>query len=178
MKINEKPNYRKYLNKPLSIVIDKLSSENPFLMHNINLNKEENDCLDKLIINNELGYSNYGDFDNLQQGIKDFIISLGNEAIDSEYISSIITKTIYSSLDEIKEESAWVSMGSFTENDLFSVPRWHIDGRFFLSNPDIKQYKIITAIKGPSTLFYPLSKESRSEFNKIHEHNLKSVKNE
>lgn len=170
--------YCEYSLNSFENLISQLNSQNPFIIFDLNFDKNETTCLLELNINTTSEYNNYGNLENLDSGIKDFIFSLGNNLEKSEFASSIITKLIHNLSFAAKKGSACVFMKSALPNDLFDMPRWHIDGRFFSLKSDSLQYKIVTTLKGDSTLFYPVDDKAREEFNAIHTNNLNSIRNQ
>lgn len=64
-------------------------------------------------------------------------------------------------------DSAWVCVRVFRENAFFDQPRWHTDGRYFGFDDKSRSQtcvKFAAALKGPGTLFYPVSEEERDMF--------------
>lgn len=132
----------------------KISPETPFVIFDLNLSQKNINTLKKLKVNSFSSYSNMnnnGDLniDNPHSEISQFLQGLGNSAELSNSASKIITKIIFQSLIGCKRERAHIQLISFSHTDAYDIPRWHRDGSLDGG------YKIVMALKGPQTLFYP-----------------------
>lgn len=156
------------VSEKISNALIKLSPETPFIIFDLTLSSADLNDLKKLKINSTLEYNNYGDLESLQSGISDFLLSLGNSLEIANSVSKLITKIIIHSLIGSRRETAWIVLRAFTHTDEYDIPRWHTDGTFYTSMS--MQYKIVMALKGPQTLFYPkalfetLSDQMQNEF--------------
>lgn len=124
-------------------------------------------CLANIKIEKTAEYSNYGAHSGMSHEIIAFMENLGNDSQSAWCTSKLITEVVNKAIKASGKESAWVAIRAFTPTSAYDIPRWHTDGNFFLSDTAGLQYKIATALKGASTLFYPLPDSMRDDFNDV-----------
>jgi hypothetical protein len=146
--------------------INNLGPNNPFAFYDLNLSDNEIKTLEKISINSPalVNYENYGNIDQLEVEVNEFIKSLSqeNEIIALE-VSQLITKLIKGLVQASGKETAWIALRPSMPNSDFDLPRWHKDG-YFYGPYDIRQYKFALLLKGPSTLFCKLSPDEKNVF--------------
>lgn len=140
-----------------------LGPDNSFVFVDLGLTHSELNMLDQIKIETYNVLDRYGNLDLLKEEMPNFLRELGN---DDEELIQFVTKLVYeTSLNVAKtcqKETAWVSVRAWLPNHNYDMPRWHIDGLYY---KDIACIKFATVLKGNPTLFYPLPKEMREEFN-------------
>lgn len=155
------------LNKEINIALMSLNSQKPFASFDIKFSSAEKDTLDKIDIDHENAYDNFGHLDVLANEVETFIKSIGkNNTKKSKSVADLVTRLVNNAILSFKKETAWVAVRAFTATNFWDSPRWHSDG-YYYSPYTGEQYKIAIALKGASTLFYPLADEMREKFNSL-----------
>lgn len=159
----------RYMNKPsitdeVKKSLKTLNANKPFTNFNIPLSHEESNSLNKLHIDAPKAYDNFGKLDYLINELDEFIKSLNLNNIDiSQSISTLIKKLVSDVILGFEKETAWVTVRASIATDIWDIPRWHTDGYYY--SPYIgEQYKVVITLKGPASLFYPLSNDLREKF--------------
>ena len=154
-------------NKKIKMALMSLNAQKPFAIFDVKFTDDEKNSLDKMHIDDTKAYDNFGNLSELQREVKDFIKSLGNNGADeSELIAKLIEKLVNEFILAFEKETAWVTIRSSVATSSWDLPRWHSDG-YYYSPYSGDQYKLAIALKGPSTLFYPLPDELRDKFKSL-----------
>lgn len=113
-------------------------------------------------------YDRFGALGELQGELIEFFKGLGSHSEDvAKRAARVIERTVEFVLQTTGKESAWVCVRVFRESSFFDQPRWHTDGRYFGFDDLFKSQtcvKFAAALKGPGTLFYPVSEEEGGVF--------------
>lgn len=128
------------------------------------MTKTEKESLRTLKIGKFDEENNFGDLDQLTKQMEIFLNNLGTQENDAaQVVAILITRLTESILQASQKETAWVALRAFKETTAYDQSRWHMDGGYY--EPfDQTQFKVAITLKGPSTLFYPLSSLARYDF--------------
>lgn len=81
----------------------------------------------------------------------EYMQSIGKNTPETAHaVSSLIGKLAEVVTDYFDTQFAWIETKTFLANDTFSVPRWHVDNKFFKPHT---AYKFVWALKGAQTRF-------------------------
>lgn len=131
--------------------------EQGIVVFDAELSFQEKRAADEIRLEKELPDLEYfGDIDRVFfQKVKEYFASLGENSEQTvEALTGLITRMTKTALQDLRGEAAWVALRSSLPHDLFDIPRWHVDGRYFAPiQPEEKTYKLVMTIKGPSTRF-------------------------
>ena len=152
---------KKYLNNPIQ----------NYKLVPIKYTKKEQNIIECLDINKYSLFNHYGnksDIDNKK--LNTFLDNLGS---NKDQNLQILYKLIIKLLDKITKafntNFIWLTIRISLPNNNFDLKRWHKDGPFFVDPPQrIDQYKFVSILKGPGTLFMKDSKQ----INEIYENNI------
>jgi hypothetical protein len=155
--------------KRIQTAITSLNQDSPFVFFNLTLSQEESVTLNKIKVNCDKEYHNFGNLEALHNEVTAYIKSLGNE---EEKTIETVSKTIQRIVGDCiqasgKEKTAWITLRASQPNPLFDLARWHTDGYYY--QPYCDQYKFAFTLKGPGTKFYKLPKQMRGEFDALQE---------
>ena len=142
----------KQINKFQTFNLD-LSAEDRLLLDNLKVNKES-----ILTLRGLYGYDKY-----IDESLK---YSFNIQESKRIRIKNIIKNIIHEFLTKTKQESALIHLRIFKPHDGFKVPNWHQDGFYFKGQ---KKYniKLLTTLKGKSTLISRWNKEAIDEQEKV-----------
>ena len=105
-------------------------------------------------------YHHFGE-DNIEESMAHFFSEIGHneEALRTAIsIKEIIRKVLEAS----RKETGWICLRAFIPTTRFDIPRWHVDGPYYAPDePEDLLFKFVLTLRGPTTLFYPLSPELR-----------------
>ena len=151
------------------MLLSKIKKEkqiNKFQTFNLDLSAEDRLLLDSLKVNRQsflklrglYGYDKYID--------KLLKYSFNIQESKRIRIKNIIKNIIHEFLTKTKQESALIHLRIFKPHDGFKVPNWHQDGFYFKGQ---KKYniKLLTTLKGKSTLISRWNKEAIDEQDKV-----------
>ena len=164
--INTTP-IKKYLNDPIK----------NFLIVPIRYTKKEIDLIENLTISNSMMFDFYGNKTNIDnQKLNTFLANLGpNKDIDLNILYNLIHKLLNKITKASNTDYVWFTIRITLPKHDFDIKRWHKDGPFFTTPPErINQYKFVSVLKGPGTLFYKNSKQ----INEIYENNIQKRRSE
>lgn len=134
----------------------------------LGLSNEEIDLFEQVKVLNPMQHNRFGHLERLKEEIPQFLRNLGNK--DEELINSaseIINKIVLNVTEAFGKQTAWVSVRAFTPTNEYDRPRWHMDGSYYAPYYGV-QYKFATALKGRSTLFFPVDEEGRKVYSPEH----------
>ena len=142
----------KQINKFQTFNLD-LSAEDRLLLDNLKVNKES-----ILTLRGLYGYDKY-----IDESLK---YSFNIQESKRIRIKNIIKNIIHEFLTKTKQESALIHLRISKPHDGFKVPNWHQDGFYFKGQ---KKYniKLLTTLKGKSTLISRWNKEAIDEQDKV-----------
>ncbi len=142
----------KQINKFQTFNLD-LSAEDRILLNDLKVNRES-----YLTLRGLYGYNKYID-ESLRH-------SFNIDDIKRIRVKNIIKNIINEFLTKTKQESALIHLRIRKPNDQFKIPRWHQDGSYFKGQ---KKYniKLLTTLKGKSTLVSRWNKEAIDEEQKV-----------
>jgi hypothetical protein len=136
---------------------------------NLGLTTDESENLKHLNIENTAKFDQFGNLDEIEEQLTDFINSVGyNDPEVIKNATDVISRLARQVKASAGKNSAWVSVRASTADASFSTPRWHIDGADYgLGNVALYPtltHKFAATLKGPSTHLYDLSVEQRDIF--------------
>jgi hypothetical protein len=112
-------------------------------------------------IQKDQDFNRFGDLANLEAEIGSFLNEIGpNDAGTIQRVARRVHEIAMEILAISDKESCWVFLRASTPNDRYDLARWHMDGHYYNPVKDVIQYKFVLTLKGPSTLFYPIPRES------------------
>ena len=157
---------KKYLKNPLQ----------NFKLVSIRYTKKELDLINKLDIDKYSTFNYYGNKTNIDNNkLNIFLNNIGsNDNIDINILYNLIYKIISKITKAFDTDYIWFNVRVSLPNNNYDIERWHKDGPFFMNPERINQYKFVTTLKGPGTLFYKKS----TQINKIYENNIKKRRSE
>ena len=151
------------------MLLSKIKKEkkiNKFQTFNLDLSAEDRLLLDNLKVNREsfltlrglYGYDKYLD--------KSLKYSFNITESKRIRIKNIIKNIINEFLTKTKQESALIHLRISKPHDRYKIPRWHQDGSYFKGQKKYK-IKLLTTLKGKSTLISRWNKEAIDEEEKV-----------
>lgn len=113
------------------------------------------DVFSQLKIEKNISIRCVGDLEHLHNQLVEALNEIGNDQTDLvEAAAKELVELTYRVLEAEGYQNGIVMFRAFTPNQLFKIPRWHMDGNFFKpygQNPP----KFVITLKGPGTLFQP-----------------------
>ena len=120
----------------------------------INYTKKELECIRKLDIAKSNTFSHFGKIGNINPDI--FIKELGkNSQATANAFAKLVNKMVDAVCSGYDKEHAWIDIRATKPNNIFDIPRWHMDGSFFVDTPEDRkliQSKFVAQFKGAGTL--------------------------
>ena len=107
----------------------------------------------------------WGSVDNeaLPINLKSYVNTTGeNNDLAADTVSGIIVRIAKHVTKYFDTKFAWIETKTFLANDIFVIPRWHIDDKFFKPHTT---HKLVWSIKGSQTRFGVT--EDPTEFSKL-----------
>lgn len=120
----------------------------------MHLSSQERDSLQRIRVEKDLDpFDSYGPIDGeLIPELAQHLSGMGqNNPEDVKEIASTIQRLGKEMTQALGKEAAWISVRVSLPNDVFDIPRWHPDGKYFTSSE--KTYKLVATLKGAQTLF-------------------------
>ena len=149
---------------------DQLSKDQPYALFDLGLTSYEIDILESLIINEPIDdkpivLNYYGDLEQFESQVSDFLQSFGNSEDDSFVAAQIIYKIVKNCCEQMGVDEAWIAIRAFKKNHAYDIARWHIDSeRLYTPQRGAILYKIACAFKGDSTIFCDVSDKVRTKY--------------
>ncbi len=114
-------------------------------------------------IQTERVYHQFGELDTTEESIASFIEEIGfNEKKLAHQTASRLKQIAQQVIATSGKETAWICLRSFIPTPRYDVPRWHVDGPYYHSDSaEDLLFKFVVTLKGPTTLFYPLTLNER-----------------
>ena len=148
------------------MLLSKIKKEkqiNKFQTFNLNLSAEDRLLLDSLKVNKEsiltlrglYGYDKY-----IDESLK---YSLNIDENKRIKIKNIIKNIIHEFLTKTKQESALIHLRIRKPHNEFKIPRWHQDSGVYFKGQKKYNIKLLTTLKGKSTLISRWNKEAIDE---------------
>jgi hypothetical protein len=146
--------------------IKKEKQINKFQTFNLNLSTQDRILLDNLKVKGESiltlrGLYRYDKY--IDESLKH---SFNIDEIKRIRIKNIIKNIINEFLTKTKQESGLIHLRISKPNDQFKIPRWHQDGSYFKGQKNYN-IKLLTTLKGKSTLVSRWNKEAIDEEQKV-----------
>ncbi len=142
---------------------NELGIDKSFNFFDVHLSEHEHEILETLHIKAKRPLSIYGNHENNEHDIAAYLESLGNSCEHSQCAAAIIHRFIVESCNACGSAGISVMIRSMPQTDQYDIPRWHFD-----SLPDLAlkglSTKIVCALKGPGTVFSPISAAVRDEY--------------
>lgn len=125
---------------------------------------EELEGFQYIDIQSERFYHQFGELEKTQEGISDFLSSVGaNERELASQAAAILAHIASQVIEASGKETAWIHLRASVPTDKFDLPRWHMDGYYYIpEGPDDLLFKFAATFLGPPTLFYRLPSELRN----------------
>ena len=148
------------LEPPPAALVSLVDHRYGFCFVDVGITSEDMAYFDALEIckNHELNH--FGEIASLQENVAAFLSEIGTN--ETEVVERAARRIHEIAIEIIKvsgRETAWVCMRASLPNSLFDIPRWHFDGKYYAERENYPQYKFAMALRGASTLFYPMPKE-------------------
>ena len=143
----------KQINKFQTFNLD-LSAEDRLLLDNLKVNKES-----ILTLRGLYGYDKY-----IDESLK---YSFNIQESKRIRIKNIIKNIIHEFLTKTKQESALIHLRIRKPHDEFKIPRWHQDQGVYFKGQKKYNIKLLTTLKGKSTLISRWNKEAIDEQDKV-----------
>jgi hypothetical protein len=130
-----------------------------FALVDVDISKEDLDDFEKIQIISDQDYSRCFEEERIESEIAIFLSNIGNS--DSEVVNRVASR-IQQIADQILNASAkdsiWLWLRAKASVNVSKQLNWHLDWSFYQGKGI--QYRFVMTLKGPSTLFYPLSTEN------------------
>lgn len=144
------------------------AQEQPFTHFELDLNKNEQECLANFKIDKMQELS--GTLEELEYSLEEintFISSLGeNDFHSCSSMVQLILKLAHQALTIFQQECAYIILRASIPNEEFKLPRWHQDAYYY--HPFAGQpFKAAIPLKGAGTLFYRPNYEELEKFKQI-----------
>lgn len=141
-----------------------LGPNSSFVYYDLQPSESERSALKTLKINTTDAYNNYGNLNVLESEVREFLKTVNNGSESSaQDVARLITRLVKEILQGCGQETAWVTVRSFTSTSEYDLPRWHTDG-YYYAPYEGDPYKFAITLKGPPTLFYQLPADKREAF--------------
>ena len=142
------------------------SGNRDFKRFKLKYKRDEIKCIDSFVISKTKSYSYMGCKKDMIT-MYSFLSELGDNSTECiEGIEKIVMKLLNNILSVYKKKYYWLSIRATLPNNLYDVPRWHKDGRFFIKSNKASS-KFVTVLKGPGTLFIKNTKNVSKIHNDI-----------
>ncbi len=117
-------------------------------------------CID---IQGERFYHQFGELEKVQEEITDFFIEVGsNQHAVALQAGARLAQIVNEVVEASGKEAAWVHLRASIPTDRYDLPRWHMDGYYYIpEGPEDLLFKFAATLMGPPTLFYLLPPELR-----------------
>ena len=138
----------------------KLLEEQHVVAVDMHISSEERSVLDGFNIEKDSEqFDFYGEtHEELIAAAEQYLFEAGvNTSEDITKIAQLVRRLADGMRAGFETDSAWTMLRVSLPNTIFDVPRWHPDGRYFAGTE--KSYKMVAALKGPSTLFGQVTDE-------------------
>jgi asparagine N-glycosylation enzyme membrane subunit Stt3 len=141
-----------------------------YLICDIKFSKKEIDYLENFNIIKNNYFDHFGNIDELTDlKLTDFINGAGNNDNINIFIN-IIHKLVNNIAKAYNTKYCWLTIRISKPTTIYDIPRWHMDGTFFIDSETIEA-KFIIILKGPGTLF--IKNNNSKKINNIYNNNLK-----
>ena len=138
-------------------------SSSGFVLFDLGISSEDLALFNSIDIQREWVYHQFGELEKIEESIVKFIDEIGcNERGLALHIASRLKEITDQVIQSSGKQTGWACLRSFTPTNRFDIPRWHVDGPYYIPNgPKDLIFKVVVTLVGPSTLFYPLSPDLR-----------------
>lgn len=136
----------------------------------IHYTKKDLECIAKIDISKGKVYSHFGDIAdcNPEKFFKE--IGNNNDSKNIETLCKIISKLAKAVCKGYETKHAWIDIRVTKPNNDYDIPRWHMDGNFFMDTPEDRkqiQSKFVTVLRGDGTLMVSATKKEKEEWQRI-----------
>jgi len=151
------------------------SDKYDFKVFSLGLSDSEKETIDNYKLEKDKVYNHFGSVDKITN-MKEYLSEVGTNKITTiNRMYALIIRLIKKVLISYNEKNFWLAIRISTPNNLYNIPRWHKDGRFFPSDPtEQATSKFVAVLKGPGTLLIKCNKE----VNTIYTENFEKEKSE
>jgi len=113
---------------------------------------------DRIAIGKSKDLNLFGPIADVSDPIAAYLTEIGpNSRAFSEKIGKKIQEIAAEIMAVSEKPCAWICLRAATPNSQYNLSRWHMDGYYYKSWPEVKiQYKFAITLVGPSTMFYPI----------------------
>jgi hypothetical protein len=131
-----------------------------FSVVDLGITPEDMANFDKIEITKYQDYNRCGDLLKVENEVFEFLLQIGSNHPDiASHVAARVSEIAQRILLGLKKDTAWVFLRA-TPIDLANASHhWHFDWPFY--NSKDPQYRFVITLKGPTTLFYPLSLEEK-----------------
>jgi hypothetical protein len=135
----------------------------------IHYTKKELECIAKIDISQGNVYSHFGNIADCNP--EKFFKEIGNnDSKNIETLCKIVNKLVKAVCKGYSTKHAWIDIRVKNPDNDFDIPRWHMDGYFFMDTPEDRkqlQSKFVTVLRGAGTLMVSATKKEKEEYNRI-----------
>jgi len=146
----------------------------------IHYTKKELECIAKIDISQGNVYSHYGDIADIKP--ETFFKKIGNnDSKNIEALCKIVSKLAKAVCKGYSTKHAWIDIRVRNPNNDYDIPRWHMDGKFFMNTLEDRkqiQSKFVTVLRGSGTLLVSATKKEKEEYNRIMRENAPKTQEE
>jgi len=135
-----------------------------FVVVDVGITEEDLSIFSAIDIEREWFFHQFGELEKIQERISEYLSKVGsNDHELTLQAAARLTQIVHQVLNASVKDSAWVHLRSSVPTDKYDLPRWHMDGYYYIpEGPDDLLFKFAATLIGPSTLFYLLPPELRS----------------
>ncbi len=147
---------------PAQALVSMIDSPYGFSIIDLNLSSEELAVFHLFSIHTAKSFHHFGNLATLEEELVAFFNQVCDGDAETFAQAAACIHNIAKQIVPLSGKSlAWVGLRAFTPTQAFDIPRWHMDGYYYSpSKTPSFQYKFVTTLIGPSTLFYPLPRSS------------------
>jgi len=146
----------------------------------IHYTKKELECIAKIDISQGNVYLHFGNIADCNP--ETFFKEIGNnDSKNIETLCKIVNKLVKAVCKGYSTKHAWIDIRVRNPDNDFDIPRWHMDGNFFMDTPEDRkqiQSKFVTVLRGDGTLMVSATKKEKEEYNRIMRENRPKTQEE
>lgn len=151
------------------------SDTKSFEISEIGYNDDDRKLIESISITKPVRLNYFGKFNASKQKkyISKYIQDIGNSKKKSDQLADLVVEKIIGPfIKSSSKDSMWLKMDVMFPHDGFNIGRWHMDGYYYFPHKYLasgdKQYKLVSVLKGPVTLFKPNEEGLLDTFHRVH----------
>lgn len=140
----------------------------------IGMNEDQHQAINQIKIIPYNNFDYYGVFksDTLDRKISDYLTKFGNINVATTVSDMLITNIIKPFLKAMDKNSLWFTIRVMTPTTAFDIPRWHMDGPFWIKTQNDNKCSLMSKLAGvlvgPGTLFKKDNSEMKTKYIDLH----------